>query len=482
LVASGIGELRKKVKPGLYMIQVSSGIEERQHMITVKPDEPFTDLNLSLPIESPAPLKGLADIDEGQNSALANLSVQPLMSHGTGARLVLFVRNPPNDAGHAVNLSYLSLRDSLLKSIVDFQDRSSWVRGDGWAGLSIDLSPGGYSLHWREKRHSRWKSVQAEGRSVDQSLWLEEGWTTALFLATNPHRDFVPRMTGMTAHMRRINMGFEAYPNPEAESINIAQELALNGLRSGTAIVPSNLLRLLLERKFSNPMLGIIGAHALLQSNDPPWSVFDQVVRNLRRIVPNHPDVLALRLIGKLRRRIKAMTRSEPITWPPMVYDGYRGLIDRDWAEAGLISMGSIADMASLRLLPQGPWTVWSSLDEQRRTATMGPIVGDGVAGTPIDKAQALLKEIDLHSRTTTVGRRTVQAEPMQVQNQALNEATLERIRTALAEQRQDDDESVPIIAQIRHLGIPMSSITRVLKEYTSNVESGRNQPTDESG
>jgi len=473
IVASGVGELKRNVEPGIYMVEMSSGIKRQEHMITVEPGQPYEDLQLVLPVQSAAPLTGLIDSEDPQSVALARLSFEPLAHHGHGARLVLFFRNPPNHKSDPIDLSRIGLRGEQLEPIGDLSKDAVSEGQAGWAGYSADLDPGGYTLHWRDKRHSRWAPVQGAGRSVDQSLWLEEGWTTAVFLATNPRHGGVPRMTGMTVHMRRIGDFFDPHPDETASRINLAQELALSGLRSGDSIVPRDLLDLLLGWKFSNPMLGIIGAHALVQCHDPKWSIFDEVVRNLRKLVPNHPDALALRLIGKLRRGIEAKTRAECVCWPPMLYDGYRGLIDRDWEEAGLIARDTMADLASARLLPQGPWTAWSSVDEELpdHLQAMPQVPED--ARTLRAQASTLLEELQNRPRRSDVVTGQPEPETAPFATIGIADLALEQVRSFLVEFEGRESGRRPDFAQLERLRLPVSSVERALEEIAGR-ERGR--------
>ncbi len=360
----GYGELKQKVEPGIYLIKLDSGTDTEDRFITIEPDKGYQDLELSIPIRSAAPLSGIIPIDNPQMAALSRLSLEPTISYGSGGRLMVFVRNHEEYLKNRIDLSNLSIRDEKMNPVCHLAKNAKKNQSEGWTCLSANVDPGGYMLNWKDKRHFIWASVQKSGNIVDQSIWIQSGWITAIFLATNPRKNGIPRMTGMTIHMRPMSVGFEAQAEEKEMHINQAQEVALTGLRSGDARIPIGLQNLLLEEKFRNPMLGIIGAHALLLEYNPKWSVFDQVVRNLDKIIPNHPDIIALRLMGKLRRDIKSQTYTQAVNWPPMMYEAYRGLINRDWDERGLVEAGSMADIASSRLLPQGPWTVWASIDE----------------------------------------------------------------------------------------------------------------------
>jgi hypothetical protein len=223
-------------------------------------------------------------------------------------------------------------------------------------------------------------------RPVDQSLWVSDGWLTMVFIGYRSQSGQLERQSA-SIHMARLGLGFQPGPdiwairNNHASKwelkearINQALDLALGGLRTGSQVVPDDLLDLLLGGKFQNPMLGVVGAHALLQRRKRDWKLFDVVVQNLEKLIPGHPDVAALRLCGKLLRGKESRTKVEPLAWPPMVYAGYKGLIECDWKEQGnLVVDESMAERAAARLLPETPWTSWLALEPESETVHFKP-------------------------------------------------------------------------------------------------------------
>jgi hypothetical protein len=169
--------------------------------------------------------------------------------------------------------------------------------------------------------------------------------------------------------------------DPETKQVALALEAVLEGLRHGVRVASRELERLLLSERAENPMLGIVGAHSLLLSRRPDWSLFDRVVDHLRAAVPGHPDVTALAAIGEDRRRARVPNapdeapgaRWEPVAWPPMLVASYRGLVrcDARWPSLGLIAEQSVAERATGQLLTLGTWSSWAPLDEDDVTAAL---------------------------------------------------------------------------------------------------------------
>ena len=361
LVASGFGQIERSLRPGLYQLEVNAGPKTEKRFITVGPSG-WVDTEITIDMPSAAPIGGTSTIHEFHGYPASQLSREPQHSFGYGGRLVVFVRNMGENPHGPVNVDSLSVFDArgaelatgLETGPVAFQKSPS----DGWAGFSADVEPGGYTL--RQTRPRRRAGEYSE-KTVDQSIWVEKGWITLVFA---PFRDKVdyPEPEFASVHMAGLDLGFDPY-DQEMQAANLALEIALSGLRGGRAIVPRSLEELMLRGKFGNPMLGIVGALALLHAEKTNWRLFDTVRRNLKRLVPQHPDIQALHVMGKQKRADERDSRIPAATWPPMLYACYRGLIDRDSDETSrLIPAGSIADHASSRLLAQGPWSRWRAL------------------------------------------------------------------------------------------------------------------------
>ena len=106
---------------------------------------------------------------------------------------------------------------------------------------------------------TRWAEKSPKGGPLvfDQALWLAAGWQTLVFIC-NSSEGAVPESASV--HMARVGVDWSPYERDVGQAV----ELALWSLRQGRSQVPADLLNLLLESKFQNPMLGILGAHSLL--------------------------------------------------------------------------------------------------------------------------------------------------------------------------------------------------------------------------
>ncbi len=361
-VASGNGELKAQVPAGLYMLQYNAGSAQKQEYIRVEADKPYENLSLDFRFPSAAPVFGSSSTHEYHTNPAAQLSNQPNQKYGTGGRLMIFVRSIDGDGKSPVNLDNLSVWGSELQPPRRLE--TEVVRDDqwGWAGLCAEVEPGAYALRWSETVKMREAQITDDTRKIDQALWVAKDWITIVFLAYDNQRMSINRQNA-SIHMARIEDGYQPY---NSEKANQALELAMGSLRTGKAIVPDDLLDLLLNGKFHNPMLGIIGAHALLLQRKPNWKMFDTVINNLERMIPGHPDLTALRVLNKLARNKKGRLDVEPVRWPPMLYAAYRGLIAYDWQQQDIIPANSLAEQAAAQLLQQSPWTCWMALEVQK--------------------------------------------------------------------------------------------------------------------
>ena len=399
-IERGIGRIEANVPSGLYVLQAQIGARLTEKLLRVAESDVRCD-ELRLEIPSATPTHGTSTLNETHEEAAQYLSQNPWRSiESCRGRLLLMVRDIRDVRGPDISpedLEGVSLADSNGQAVLDVAQAVRQVREEfqqqsrqakGWLAFSTDLEPGNFVVRWPQRKSPRISSPQ----SIEQAIVIpspgsivmgdETPWTVCVFI----HRDPVTKRIlheSTRVHLTPLPTGFHGW-NEESIQINLALEAALTAVERGEPAsvvdLSSDNMRLLLGEKFSNPMLGIVGAHALLLRPRIKWSTFDIVVNNLSRLVPGHPDVEALRAIGHFRRTADAGRSDIVIETPPMLAASYRSIVDREWAESGLIRQGSSAEKVAGRLVSCGPWTMWaaasaSSLDDQAeliRTASRG--------------------------------------------------------------------------------------------------------------
>lgn len=365
-VAHGFGKIKTELDPGLYHMEMGAGASLKREIISVEAGEPYVDLTIEAPFPSAVPLFGTSTRHDVHAHRAAALSREPDRAFGHGGRLMIFVRNFGEELGEPIHLEALELRqDGTL--LATMASESTGEPAQGWAGLCADVEPGGYCLRTRRPRQRR--SAIGGNETVDQAVWVSPGWTTLVFIPNRGGRQ-APMSDRASIHMVRMDLGFEPGQS-QAETVHLAVEITLAGLQRGLTRMPREHLDLFLHKKLGNPMLGFLAAHGLLLETEPSWNLFDVVVGHLLGVVPDHPDGLALWAIGKARRG-KPAGESGQVSFPPMLYLSYRGLIECDATDPGLIPDGSLADLAAARLYAQGPWSTWIPLRQEQMAVTRG--------------------------------------------------------------------------------------------------------------
>jgi hypothetical protein len=271
---------------------------------------------------------------------------------GTGARLVVLASRPDESQRSPIKFRSIRLLDENGKFLADLAQSS--VAEGSTPGLSAafaaEINAGGIVIEWKNQSTKAafcWR----------QPLWLPEGYVMLVFLSVPP-RSAVPRMASASIHLARREEGFE----PRASSAS-ATERALDSLRTGRQLLSYTRVKQdLLEEKFQNPMLGIYGAHMILQRTMPDEDkarILKEVLENLEKLVPGSPDVAALKLMSS---RLGERSRVPPCTWPPMIRLGYVAYRDADYEQPGAFIEGSsVADRVRTALASGGVWTRWNA-------------------------------------------------------------------------------------------------------------------------
>lgn len=361
-VGHGVGALDVNVVPGIYELRFQAGPQYDKRLVSVAPGQVYEDTKIEVAFPSPAPIEGTSTSHEYQQAAASEASQKQTAIGAGDAGLVLMVRNVREWERLAFDRSTvgaLELLDSDLRPVPDFESGWQLESGKGCATWSANLAPGGYALRVRRA------PAREEGKQVvlDQAILLTSEWQTLVFIP-NSAQGPVPEWASI--HMAELALEW----SPSERDVSTALELALWGLREGRGVVPSD-LRLLLAGKFQNPMLGIIGAHSLLLNPKPDFELLDTVIENLTGLIPNHPDLAALRWLAAEARsesRFPDAAHSPPSTlvgWPPFLLASYKALVRRDAHDSSTIEDGSVAERAAAQLISGGVWTAWEPLEEQ---------------------------------------------------------------------------------------------------------------------
>lgn len=338
LQAKGTESLR--VKPGLYTVRIESAGQVKQAIVKAPQKRP-----LEMPrVFSPVPLESAADHHEYYSDNSRRLSVNNTASYaawGGGGRILLFLRLSSMNAPRTGDIAEgLSLLDPAGATMIQLTDANVVQRDDafGWVAFSTDLLPGYYRLRY-------------DGAEVREAgLYVFGGWTTQVFVMYHEK----PRLEQMRVLLSWSGAGFD----PSDPGIALADRAILglqNGLRMVGALLPEQERQYLLQGKFRNPMLGLIGAHWLLASESVASNYARLVLDNLRNLIGPCPDLTALEV--EAGRRYAGWPAPASVVWtPPMIRRGLE-ILARDAPH--LLVPGSLAEQALPALYADSPWTCW---------------------------------------------------------------------------------------------------------------------------
>ncbi|MBN1992728.1 MAG: hypothetical protein JW953_08470 [Anaerolineae bacterium] len=359
LVTQGLQHLKTSLSPGIYKIKFKAGTAVKEILQAVKPGQDTVHVpGPQLPIATSAPISRARAASSDHQQAAARLSRQVRQRLGQGSQLFLFARDlePGRPENVAAGLSLLLPVGQEL-DLAEVAARSPEAR---WAGCTLQVEPGVYRLRLR---------AQNTG-ILEQSLVASPGWQTQVFLFRRNYGPAAPVRGADLAHasvlMAELGEGF----TPDEMGLDYA-ELARSGLVNGRQVVSKQDLRYLLWEKFRNPMFGIYGGHLLLLAPEPDWELLATVVKNLRRLVGDHPDVtaLALRLAAA---RGEALPEASFAT-PPMLRSSWQQVVQASAAIPGLAPAGSLSAQIADRLWGAGAWLVWEQPAEGEGLAQAAP-------------------------------------------------------------------------------------------------------------
>jgi uncharacterized membrane protein YgcG len=372
VLGAGVGELDLQVPAGIYEVREQYGGESEAYLVTATPERPVVrSTQRAIPTVAPA-LEGSTTSHEYQFRAAAEASQRLRDESGPQAGLVLMCRTPrdgiPGPAGPPP-MSLHSLAGEPLPELA-----GQWDVHYDYALTRARLEPGVYLL----------RTSRPNEEAFEQALVVCRHWQTLLFC---PNGWNGPEPERASVHMCQLYESWEY-----GGRLHLVLEAALAGLAEGRLDISQSDIDMLLYGKFTDPMLGIIGAHALLLGRHPRSNLYDLVIRNLEALIPEHPDVVALgmRVHGVLD------PGGRTLDVPPMLGPSYqRLLLPADLQRSSVIPARSPLERAAGSLLERGVWFTWhagalaGSPDEQATADRQPAQYGEEEAYGGVDRAGA---------------------------------------------------------------------------------------------
>lgn len=347
-IASGLGFLSTDLAPGIYRVRWKTASASKDKLIEITGKEGGGVLNLELEtqeINTSAPLHNTKFGCIDKPDVLKDLSWNPPTRHPEKtSQLLVFLRDE-EETNTEFPVQSVSVHASNGTRIMDLKDGIINTE-ERYAGLMIGLDPGVYRLRVESGRLG----------SYEIFVFTAVGWQTRILMICD---DFYsgsdkvrrPALRTVSILMGKIGARFD----PASHDARLA-ELALSALLRGYDILESSDMRGLLHGKFEDPMLGIYGAHLLLQRKRVNWDLFETVCRNLHRLVGPIPDLQALYVKSKwpMRQRDERLSLYHGL--PPMLIRSWDLLIRRSRRRHSIIPSGSLSDRIAGLVVSTAPW------------------------------------------------------------------------------------------------------------------------------
>lgn len=378
-VASGLGAQTVPLEPGIYRIHWSRFGSEEQKLVEVTGREPDGKLNIDTKVpavSTAAPLTGsrFGVIDNPEK--LTALSIGPATIGANETSQIMLVLRDTNGSDHPFPVGSVSLHNPSGQLVANL-NKGTANSDQRFAGIMVGLQPGVYQLR-----------VDTGGLGFyELFVTTVAGWQTQVFLVCD---DFYfgdesfrrPALRSASVLMQRAGTAFDA-DRPDAR----LAELALGALMSERDILDTSDMQDLLYGKFEDPMLGIYGAHLILQRKEIDWSLYRTVCQNLYQLVGPIPEIQAFSTIGEQERKFPSSQQSSYYGMPPMLVRSWRLLIDASRKQFNTIPKGSWSDRIAASIAGTRPWLL-SRVHEQS-----GPIQ-QAFNTTSVKRAKSVMTEM----------------------------------------------------------------------------------------
>lgn len=381
-VARSVGTALFELPPGLYEVRAKLGSAVYEQPVVLREKPVRIDVP-PLRFASAAPLTDTRLTHEYHIDNAARHSRQLHATHGSGARLYLFVRaftsragpRPGEGAGDlTAGLSLHRVGSGEAVPLAFAKSDPERPHEDPWAAFDVELDPGAYVL--RAVTHD----ANGAAAQFEQAVILSKGWQAQVFLLAQRRPGGAARwdidLPSATVFMAATDTPGFIPSDDDARLVDVAR-LALTSER---ATISSSEQNGLLHGKFANPMHGLLGGHVLarrLAHDDGQRALLKEVVKNLRHLLgADHPDVEALALLA-------GVETDHVFAHPPMLQASWQAIVGASYERKDVVPVKSFASDVATRICPDGPWLTWlrpndeqsvQALDSAWKNAAAGPL------------------------------------------------------------------------------------------------------------
>ena len=348
LVMESLGNLEGDFEPGIYQVEYGSSPNQKTDLLVLQPKDCLNKNYEEALMASPIPNEGTSTTHEYHAYPAAHLSMHPKLQLGMGGRLLLFFRNmgPARELFTSLENYRLQNEKGLDLSLDPkvIEENST----DGWICFSADLDSGFVRLE--------------DPSGIVRPLWIQQEWTTMVFVPILPKEGLL--LGEARIQMAPIYEGFQPYGSHHVEMSN-ALEVGMRGLSDGSlAALSGSLMRIALNYKFENPILGILAAKALLERTTINKDLIHTVLGNLQQIIPGHPDLGALHLLAQGHGIETCKEGDIPFGYPPLFQGNLDVLFNEEVEGRREIDPESWLGRSLGTRTHTGFWTSWHSQEQ----------------------------------------------------------------------------------------------------------------------
>lgn len=370
-VARSVGELTEKLSPGLYKVRVRNGPAIQEELVSLDADRSI-DVKAP-PFYSPIPLAETTRTHEYHMARAAHASRNPSFSFGQGCGLFVFCREWSTDgSGTGRNpAAGLSIADETGALLSDLEhDATLETSGDASAAWCAQVAEGSYRIRF----------TAANGTVTERALYASPNSQTQIFILLPAPKSAEDAESGpdLAGGAAIISPSFAFDPQDRRTQLG---EIARYALTQKRKVLTDALRMEIVDEKFDDPMLGLLGAHLVLRDEPENKQLFDTITLNLLRLLgPNHPDLRVL----CLRRSTPLPQVPRALDTPPMLRASWDLAVAASQADpAAFPEGGSVIEIAS-KVVPSGSWLLWRRDSEQ-----------EGIGSTGATGSRALTQSIE---------------------------------------------------------------------------------------
>jgi hypothetical protein len=340
VVARAVRTLDEELNPGVYKLRFRVGNKVTDELCELPAgDGVFRVDTPRLPFETPAPILRLGDEGPPEQARIArDWSLETPLQQGSGSRLFVFA--DVRAAGtSAVDLELRRFHGDVIAE--NSENGKFQVAPQRFIGCHVELDPGCYLLR---------------SADIEQTIVTAAGWQTQVFVPiVEGDTDWHADLSASAILMARIGVGFER-DAPFLRWTEAAREALAAG--RGGAGSDRELMNFLLSDKFEHPILGILGAHLVLLQESMDTVLLAEIVQNLERLVPGHPDVAAL-FYDVADQRAASTAFAEP----PMLRSSWSRILQHSSIDRDPFPPRSYAAQIAGTLWGSGAWLTWRTPD-----------------------------------------------------------------------------------------------------------------------